>query len=55
MIQCNEYGEYEVAKGVPSRLFSAILVCFILDKNFRMMSNINHRTIIGCYKLVWPM
>ena len=27
MIQCNEYGEYEVAKGVPSRLFAAILVC----------------------------
>ena len=28
MIQCNEYGEYEVAKGVPSRLFAAILVSF---------------------------
>lgn len=38
MIQCNEYGEYEVAKGVPSRLFSAILVCFNLHKNLEMMS-----------------
>ena len=28
MIQCNEYGEYEVAKGVPARLFAAILVSF---------------------------
>ena len=26
MIQTNEYGEYEVAKGIPSRLFAAILV-----------------------------
>jgi len=26
MIQSNEYGEYEVAKGIPSRLFAAILV-----------------------------
>ncbi|XP_065897341.1 BTB/POZ domain-containing protein 10-like [Dysidea avara] len=25
MIQTNEYGEYEVAKGIPSRLFAAIL------------------------------
>ena len=43
MIQCNEYGEYEVAKGVPSRLFSAILVCF----NLQIDVNINYRTMCG--------
>ena len=51
MIQCNEYGEYEVAKGVPSRLFSAILVCFNLYKNILILIT----ELIGCYKYVWPM
>lgn len=34
MMQCNEYGEYEVAKGVPSRLFAAILVCMLIIRVF---------------------
>lgn len=34
MMQCNEYGEYEVAKGVPSRLFAAILVRMLIIRVF---------------------
>ena len=49
MIQCNEYGEYEVAKGVPSRLFAAILVSCNYCQEFvrvkRMLAKNN-----GCYK-----